>query len=111
MLPSLQAEGEINMTDSMTSTGKEPNVVDRAAQSADKALEATRRVTGAAIDSVADKVHGLRDNVSPRVDKMFAPVDQVAKYTQDAPLKSLLAAAAVGAVLMALVSLMARTGR
>jgi ElaB/YqjD/DUF883 family membrane-anchored ribosome-binding protein len=100
------------MTNSMTSTlDKEPNVVDRAALSADKALDATRRVTGAAIDSVADKVHGLRDTVSPKVDRLFAPVDSVSRYTQDAPLKSLLAAAAAGAVMMALVSLIARIGR
>lgn len=85
------------------------NVADRAARSADKALDATRRATGAAIDTLADKVHGLRDSVSPALDRVAAPFDAVAEYTQQAPLKSLLAAAAVGAGLMAVLALFARS--
>lgn len=85
------------------------NVVDRAAQSADKALEATRRAAGVAIDSMADKMHGLRDSVSPVADRIAAPFDAMAEYTQQAPLKSLLVAAAVGAGLMAVLALLARS--
>ena len=94
-----------------TSPSSSGNVVDRAAQSADKALEATRRAAGSAIDSVAEKVHGIRDLASPVVDRMVSPFDSVAQFTQASPLKSLLVAAAVGAGLMALVALLGRSNR
>jgi ElaB/YqjD/DUF883 family membrane-anchored ribosome-binding protein len=85
-----------------------PNVVDRAAQRADRALDATRRAAVSAVDAMSDKVHGVRDTMSPRLDAMSAPLDRVTGYTRDAPVRSLLAAAAVGAILMALVSLVQR---
>jgi ElaB/YqjD/DUF883 family membrane-anchored ribosome-binding protein len=88
-----------------------PNVVDRAAQAADKALDATRRAADATIDRVAEGVHGLRDRASPMVDNMTLPYDSVVQYTRQEPIKALLAAAAAGAVLMALLSLMGRSHR
>ena len=88
-----------------TDTG---NIVDRAAQSADKALEATRRSASSAIDSVADKVHAVRDRASPALDRLTAPLDNVVARTHAAPLQSLLMAAAAGAALMALVSMVRR---
>ena len=84
------------------------NLVDRAAQSADKALEATRRTASSAIDSVADKVHAVRDRASPALDRLTAPLDNVVARTHEAPLQSLLMAAAAGAALMALVSMLRR---
>lgn len=89
-------------------TSTPANVVERAADRADEAIRATQRATSAALDNVADKVHHLRDRASPVVDRVTAPFDSVANYTQQAPLKSLLAAAAAGAVLLALVSLLTR---
>ena len=86
------------------------NIVDRAAQSADKALEATRRSASSAIDSVADTVHAVRDRASPALNRMTAPLDTVVARTQAAPLQSLLVAAAAGATLMALLS-MVRSSR
>lgn len=82
------------------------NVVDRAAQSADRLLEATRQSAGSAIDSVADKVHAVRDRASPALDRLTAPVDSLVERTHAAPLQSLLVAAAVGAGLMALIGLL-----
>lgn len=82
------------------------NIVDRAAHSADKLLDATRQTTSAAIDSVADKVHELRDRASPKLDRLTAPVDKLVERTQAAPLQSLLLAAAAGAALMALANLL-----
>lgn len=82
------------------------NIVDRAAQSADKALEATRRSASSAIDSVADKVHAVRDRASPALDRLTAPLDSVVARTHAAPVQSLLVAAAAGAALMALASLL-----
>jgi len=82
------------------------NLVDRAAHSADKLLDATRQTTSSAIDSVADKVHALRDSASPKLDRLTAPVDALVERTHAAPLQSLLMAAAAGAALMALAGLL-----
>jgi ElaB/YqjD/DUF883 family membrane-anchored ribosome-binding protein len=82
------------------------NIVDRAALSADKALEATRRTASSAIDSVADKVHAVRDRASPALDRITAPLDSVVARTHAAPLQSLLVAAATGAALMALAAML-----
>lgn len=90
-----------------TNYGSDPgNIVDRAAQSADKALEATRRTASSAIDSVADKVHAVRDRASPALDRLTAPLDNVVARTHAAPIQSLLVAAAAGAALMALASML-----
>ena len=86
------------------------NVVDRASDSADQLLEATRRSAGAAIDAVVDRVHAVRDRASPALDRIGAPIDAIVAHTQEAPIKSLLAAAAAGAVLMALISILRRSG-
>ena len=83
---------------------KAPNVVDRASDSADRALEATRRLSDTAIDGVAGKVHEIRDRVSPVVDRMVAPLDDVVRYTRQTPVRALLISAAVGAALMTIVS-------
>ena len=100
------------MTDSTsTAASSGENLVDRAAHSADKALEATRRAAGSAIDSVANKVHDLRDQASPALDRLVSPFESIAEYSRESPLKSLLAAAAVGAGLMALVTLLNRSHR
>ena len=88
-----------------------PNVIDRAAHTADQALDATRRATNAALDSVADSVHGLRDRASPALNQLVSPLDSVVRYTHQAPVKALLAAAAAGAAAMALLSLLGRSQR
>ena len=87
------------------------NAVDRLSRSADGALDATHRAASAAIDRASDAVHSLRDRASPVLDRMVSPFDSMANYTHQAPLKSLLVAAAVGAGLMALMSLFARSNR
>lgn len=100
------------MTDAMpTDSSSSNNLVDRAAQSADKALEATRRAADSVIDGVIDKVHDIRDSASPVMDRIVSPFDSISQYTQEAPLKSLLAAAAAGAALMALIGLLNRSHR
>ncbi len=86
------------------------NVIDRAADSADEVLRATQRAADAALDKVSEKIHGLRDTASPVVDRITAPFDAASNFTQEAPLKSLLIAAAAGAVLMAVFSLITRAG-
>lgn len=88
-----------------------PNVIDRVTNRADKALDATRRVTNAAIDSVAGGVHSLRDRVSPALDQVASPLDTVVRYTHHAPVKALLGAAAAGALAMAVFTLLGRSRR
>jgi len=95
--------------DLSTSTATIGNVVDRATQSADAAIAATQRATDKVLSGVSDKVHSLRDQASPVVNKIAAPFESVGEYTQQAPLKSLLISAAVGAAVMALISLLSRT--
>ena len=72
------------------------NVVDRAADSADRAVEATRRVADNLLDSVSDKVESVRSAISPGIDRVVSPVDDVIDYTIDNPLKALAAAFFVG---------------
>lgn len=84
--------------------------VDRAASQVDRLLDATRTGTESALDTVADKVHAVRDRASPAVARMTQPIDRLAERTQTAPLQTLLIAAATGAVLMALAGLF-RPGR
>jgi ElaB/YqjD/DUF883 family membrane-anchored ribosome-binding protein len=86
-----------------------PNVVDRAAASADHAVQATKRATVAAFDNVSDRIEGMRDRASPVVDRVTAPFDEVSRYTKAQPLTSLLMAAAAGAGLMVLLSLVTRS--
>ncbi len=92
-----------------TTTPTTGNVIDRAADTADAAIAATHRVTTNVLTGVSDKLHSLRDKASPAVDKISAPLDAASAYAQQAPLKSLLIAAAVGAAAMALVSLLSRS--
>src|ERR1700712_5450288 len=91
-------------------TAQPTNVVDRAAERADGAIRATQRATTAALENVADKVHHLRDRASPVADRLTAPFDSVTAYAKEAPVRSLLVAAATGALLMALISLLAGRG-
>lgn len=88
-----------------------PNVIDRVTNRADKALDATRRATNSAIDTVASGVHSLRDRASPALDHMVSPLDSVVRYTHRAPMKALLSAAAAGALAMAVFSLLGRSSR
>lgn len=93
----------------MTPISTTGNVIDRAADSADAAIAATQRATNNLLSGVSDKIHTLRDKASPAVDRVNAPFDAASAYTQAAPLKSLLIAAAVGAAVMGLVTLMSRS--
>jgi ElaB/YqjD/DUF883 family membrane-anchored ribosome-binding protein len=86
------------------------NFVDRASNRIDTMLDATRVGAESAIDTVAEKVHAARDRASPAVARMSMPLDRLSTRTQDNPLKSLLVAAATGAVLMAVLGLL-RPGR
>lgn len=108
------------------------NVADQAGASADSAIRSTQRAANGALDSLAGTVQDLRDQASPAIhrasehvgalaqrgvdtvrettqqlrDRAVAASDSTVNYIKDEPVKSMLIAAATGAALMALVSLM-----
>jgi len=123
----------MNMPSSSQKTFGQPatNVADEAAESADNAIRNTQRRADEAFDSLSSKVEDLR-NQAARVssqaeaaarrgmeavrdgsqqlrERAQRATDQTVAYVKDEPIKSMLIAAATGAVLMALVSLMGRS--
>lgn len=112
-----------------------PNTLsDQAAQSADSAIKSTQRVANDALDSLSDKVQEVKDQAAPVLNRVAAKAEELARrsadamrdstaqikdravrasdatvgYIKDEPIKSILIAAAAGAALMALVSLLSR---
>lgn len=78
-------------------------LADQVVQTADHAIKASQRVVGDALDSVRDSSRQLRN-------KAQAASDSTVRYIRDDPVKAMLIAAATGAALMALVSLMSHSG-
>ena len=111
------------------------NIADQAAQTADEAIKSTQQVANQALDSLAGSVQDARQQVSPLLnrateqasamahrgidavragshqlrEKALHATDTTASYIQKDPIKAVLIAAATGAALMALVSLMSRS--
>lgn len=109
------------------------HLVDQAAQQAEHAIVSTRRLANEAMDGLAGSVEDLRHTASPALsrvaeqagaltqggvdavlngshrlaDKARQAADGTVRYIQHEPVKSMLMAAATGAALMALVSLVA----
>jgi ElaB/YqjD/DUF883 family membrane-anchored ribosome-binding protein len=77
-------------------------IADQVAQSADHAIKASQRVASDALDSV-------RDGSRQLLDKAQNASDSTTRYIRDDPLKAMLIAAATGAALMALVSLVSHS--
>jgi ElaB/YqjD/DUF883 family membrane-anchored ribosome-binding protein len=75
------------------------NLADQAARSADQAIRSTQRMTHQALDGMAGGVQALREQA-------LRATDGTLHYVRQEPVKSMLMAAAVGAALMALLSLM-----
>lgn len=110
-------------------------VADAVAQSADHAIRSTQRMTTEALDSLAGSVQDVRQEVVPALNRATEQVTGFAQHGLDAvrdgtrrireqanhaseatvnyirhePVKAVLIAAATGAALMALVSLIARS--
>jgi hypothetical protein len=80
---------EIVMSELIDNPLRQSNVVDRAAETADKAVEATRRAADALLDNVSSKVESVRSTVSPTLDRVIGPWDSVTEYTKQQPLKAL----------------------
>lgn len=108
------------------------NIADQAAATADSAVKSTQRAANSALDSIASGVQTLRNQAAPAIDRAGEQVsafahrsadrvretqqqlreramrasDTTVSYIRDEPVKAMLIAAAAGAVLMALMSLM-----
>lgn len=122
-----------NPADLTTTT---PNTMaDQAAGKADQAIRSTQRVANDALDGLSDSVNSASSRVSPMInkateqatafaqrsmdavrqtsqqlrDKAMHASDTTASYIRNDPIKSVLIAAATGAALMALVSLVSRS--
>jgi ElaB/YqjD/DUF883 family membrane-anchored ribosome-binding protein len=77
-------------------------IADKVAQTADHAINVSQRVAGDALDSVRDSSRQLRDRAQHAS-------DSTVRYIKDDPVKAMLIAAATGAALMALVSLVSHS--
>lgn len=108
---------------------------DQLAQSADQAIKSTQRGANAALDSLAGSMQGVRQQSEPLMNRASEQVSAMAQrgldsvretsrqlrdqaqrasentvsYIRVEPVKSILIAAATGAALMALVSLISRS--
>ena len=107
------------------------NLADQAANRADSAIKSTQRATNSAFDGLADGVQNLREQASPAINRVGALAqqgvdsvrdtaqqmreralqvsDSTVSYIKEEPVKSMLIAAATGAGLMALLSMMTRS--
>ncbi|HZN87006.1 MAG TPA: hypothetical protein VFB53_09515 [Burkholderiales bacterium] len=108
------------------------SIADQAAQGADSAIGRTQQMADEALSSLSDKVHDMRGQAAPVINRVAAKAEELARrsadamrdrsqlikeqayraqdmtvgYIKDEPLKSILMAAAAGAALMALLQLL-----
>jgi ElaB/YqjD/DUF883 family membrane-anchored ribosome-binding protein len=113
---------------------KSTNLIDQATQTADQAIKSTQQAANEALESLADAVHDLQHQAAPMLGRATDQVsalahrgvdsvretshqlrlkathasDNTVNYIKDEPIKSILIAAATGAALMALISLISR---
>jgi len=111
------------------------NLADHAAASADSAIKTTQRATNSAFDSLAGGVQDLRQQAAPLIaratsqasdlaqrgadtvrettqqlrERAMRASDSTVNYIREEPVKAMLIAAATGAGLMALLTLMTRS--
>jgi len=112
-------------------------LVDQAVASTDQAIRSTQRVANEALSGLAGSAQNLREHAAPMVDRVAERASTLAHhgadavrdrshqlsegahrladgtrgYVRDEPVKSLLIAAATGAVLMALLSFLGSSRR
>ena len=115
--------------------GQTNSLTDQAAQTADHAIKSTQHLANGAFDSLSHSVKDLRDQAAPLVNRATEQASALAhrgadavressrqlreqaahasdvtvNYIKDEPVKSILIAAATGAALMGLISMMGRS--
>jgi ElaB/YqjD/DUF883 family membrane-anchored ribosome-binding protein len=106
-------------------------------QNVDSALKSSQHLANEALDTLSDKVQEVKDEAMPVLNRVAAKAEELARrsadvvrdrsadmkdravrasdatigYIKDEPVKAILIAAATGAALMALVSLLSRRAR
>lgn len=111
-------------------------LVDSAAQSADQAIRSTQRSAGEKLSQLASTVEEVRAQAAPAISRIANDADELRRrsvdvlrgaslqaretalratdrgvaFIRDEPVKSVLIAAGIGAVSMALITLMSRAG-
>ncbi|MDQ6685536.1 MAG: hypothetical protein M3Z16_10450 [Pseudomonadota bacterium] len=111
------------------------DVVDQAAGSVQSTLRTTQRAADEALSGISDKVDDLRNQAAPMLNRVSSQAEAAARrgieavrdtsqqlreralrasdstvgYIKDEPIKAMLIAAATGALLMGLVTLMSRS--
>lgn len=111
------------------------NVGDQATNAADNAAKSAQRTVDDVSDTVSNKIEDLRSQAAPLINRVSAQAEAAAKrgmeavrdssqqlrekalkatdstvaYVKDEPVKSMLIAAATGAVLMGLINLLGRS--
>lgn len=116
-------------------TDKAEKMTDQASHAADDAIRSTQHAASGVIDSAAESLQDMREQAGPAIERATERVTSMAHrgidsvretshqlrakaeqasdttvgYIRDEPMKSVLIAAATGAALMALVSLVARS--
>ena len=111
------------------------DMADDAAGTAQGAIRSTQRATDQALDRLSDKVDQVRSQAAPMINKVTSQAEAAARrgmeavrdtsqqlreralqaqdmtvaYVKDEPIKAMLIAAATGALLMGLITLMSRS--
>jgi len=124
---------EDNSTSSTATTTT--HLADEAAQKADSVIKSTQRAANTAFDGLAETVQDVKNKAVPLVNRLTGQAEELAhrsmdavrhssqrlretastagdttvSYIKDEPVKAVLIAAATGAALMALLSLMTRS--
>ncbi len=118
----------MNPTKSFEATG---NLADQAAQSADHAIKSTQRVTHEALNGLSHTVSDIQQQAGPMMDRISEQASALAhrgmdasrqlsdkavhasqstvNYIKEEPVKAMLIAAATGAALMAMLSIINRS--
>ena len=96
--------------DTPSSTPTATSLADKAAQSADAAITTARQRAHNAMDDLSSRMRTVKEQASEQLERFRPQLDAVSNYAKEEPGKALLISAAVGAGLMGLVALMARTG-
>lgn len=112
--------------------GQTPPLADQAAQGAENAIGATQRATHEALSNLSDKVQDARAQAGPALNRVATKAEELARrsadamrdrsqqikeqayraqdmtvgYIKDEPMKSILIAAAAGALVMAFIQLL-----
>jgi ElaB/YqjD/DUF883 family membrane-anchored ribosome-binding protein len=113
------------------------DVADKAAGTAQSAIQSTQRAAEGALDTLSSKVEDLRSQAAPLLNRVSSQAEAAARrgieavrdtsqqlreramrasdsavgYVKDEPIKAMLIAAATGAALMGLIALLSRSSR